>query len=61
MIRHPTSTHPLTLNLGAGKHPIKVRFADRTGSTHIHLWWVPPGGERSIIPQEVFSLPYSEQ
>jgi 4-amino-4-deoxy-L-arabinose transferase-like glycosyltransferase len=56
----PNQYTPLTLNLGVGNHTIKIRFADRTGSTHIHFWWIPPGGERSIVPQEVLSWLPSE-
>jgi 4-amino-4-deoxy-L-arabinose transferase-like glycosyltransferase len=48
------------IDLAAGLHPIRVRFADRTGYTHINLSWTPPGGTREIIPQKVFFPPQGD-
>lgn len=43
--------------LPSGYHTIRIRYADRTGYTHIYLFWTPPGANREIIPQNVlFSL-----
>ncbi|MGD0879597.1 MAG: PA14 domain-containing protein [Anaerolineales bacterium] len=40
------------IDLAAGLHPIRIRYTDQTGYTHIHLYWTPPGADREIIPQE---------
>lgn len=42
-----------------GYYPIRVRFADYTGYTHIYLYWTIPGYEESIIPPSVLS-PYDK-
>ena len=55
--------HPLnqlveaTLDLSKGFHPIRIRFGDRTGSTHINLYWQPPHSEMKTIPQEALYPP----
>jgi streptogramin lyase/4-amino-4-deoxy-L-arabinose transferase-like glycosyltransferase len=36
--------------LEAGMHEIRILFSDRTDHTHINVFWLPPGGERTIIP-----------
>jgi 4-amino-4-deoxy-L-arabinose transferase-like glycosyltransferase/sugar lactone lactonase YvrE len=41
------------VDLPAGFHLFRLRFADRTGSTHINIYWSPPGSERTIIPSDV--------
>lgn len=41
--------------LAAGVHRIEVKFQDYTGFTHINLFWIPPGGERQIVPPEFLS------
>ncbi len=45
------------INLTAGLHPIRIRYADRTGYTYIILFWTPPEGIKEIVPQDVLSLP----
>lgn len=47
----------VSLNLNAGKHAIRIQYADRTGYTYIKLFWTKPDGTTEIIPQEVLSLP----
>jgi 4-amino-4-deoxy-L-arabinose transferase-like glycosyltransferase len=39
--------------LEKGKHPIRVRFSDYTGYTHIYMYWTLPGKEEEIIPPAV--------
>ncbi len=41
------------VDLSPGFHLIRLRFADRTGSTHINLYWTPPGSEQEPIPPDV--------
>jgi 4-amino-4-deoxy-L-arabinose transferase-like glycosyltransferase/streptogramin lyase len=41
------------VDLPIGFHLIRLRFADRTGYTHIDLYWTPPGGEQEAIPSDV--------
>jgi len=48
------------IELPAGVHPIRVRFSDRTGYTHIYLYWRPPQGGREIIPQSVLFPPQGD-
>ncbi len=45
------------INLSPGFHQIRLRYADRTGYSHINLYWTPPNSEREVIPQEVLFLP----
>ncbi len=45
------------INLTAGYHLIRIRYADRTGYTYITLFWTPPEGIKEIVPQDVLSLP----
>ena len=40
------------INLTAGLHDIRVRFLDKSGYSHINLFWTPPGGSREIVPSE---------
>jgi DNA-binding beta-propeller fold protein YncE len=49
------------IELTPGLHPIRLRFADRTGSTHINIYWTPPDGENEIIPMEVLYPPQGDQ
>ncbi len=46
-----------TIELGEGLHDIRVRLSDRTGHTHINLYWVPPGRGQSHVPAEVLFPP----
>jgi hypothetical protein len=39
---------------------MRIRFADKTGYTHIYLYWTPPGADREIIPQEVLFPPQGD-
>ena len=48
-----------TVELEAGLHDIRVRFADRTHHTHIDLYWRRPGNERRIVPAEALHPPRS--
>ena len=43
--------------LSTGFHSIRLRYADRTGYTHVYLYWTPPNSEREIIPHEALFLP----
>jgi hypothetical protein len=45
------------LDLSPGFHTLRLRFADRTGYTHINLYWTPPDAEEESIPQEALFLP----
>jgi DNA-binding beta-propeller fold protein YncE len=49
------------IELTPGLHPIRLRFADRTGSTHINIYWTPPGSETEIIPMEAFYPPQGDE
>jgi sugar lactone lactonase YvrE len=42
-------------------HPIRLRFADRTGSTHINIYWRPPGSELETIPMEALFPPQADK
>jgi 4-amino-4-deoxy-L-arabinose transferase-like glycosyltransferase len=39
--------------LDAGLHEIRLLYAARTHHTYVNLYWVPPDGEREIVPAEV--------
>jgi hypothetical protein len=53
-----TSEHKAgEIYLSPGFHSLRLRYADRTGHTHVNLYWIPPKAEREIIPQEVLFLP----
>ncbi len=45
------------LELTAGLHDIRIRFADRTDHTHLNVYWLPPGGTRAILPGAVLFPP----
>ena len=49
------------IELTPGLHPIRLRFADRTGSTHINIYWSPPDAELEILPMEVLYPPQGDQ
>ncbi len=53
----PNQYQGKTIDLTEGLHPIKIRFSDLTGSTHINLFWKPPDSELQNIPSEVLFLP----
>jgi hypothetical protein len=46
-----------TVTLSKGWHDIRIRFVDKTGYTHIYLYWTPPGGTRQIIPARYLAPP----
>jgi hypothetical protein len=46
-----------SIDLESGLHDIRVRFTNRTDYTHIYLYWVPPLGNREIVPPEVLFPP----
>lgn len=46
-----------SIELSEGLHDIRVRLGDRTGHTHINLYWVPPGRGQSHVPAEVLFPP----
>ena len=56
----PGQYHDVETNLTAGFHSIRIRFGDRTGYTHINLFWTPPGGSHEIVPQGVLFPPQGE-
>jgi hypothetical protein len=58
--QRPNQYQEAGIDLAPGFHPIRIRYADRTGYTHIHLYWTPPGGEREIIPQKVLFPPQAD-
>jgi 4-amino-4-deoxy-L-arabinose transferase-like glycosyltransferase len=45
------------LDLQAGYHDLRLRYAARTHHMHIDLYWIPPGGTREIVPSEVLFPP----
>ena len=45
------------LDLEAGSHDLRLRYAARTHHMHVDLYWTPPGGTREIIPPEVLFPP----
>jgi DNA-binding beta-propeller fold protein YncE len=53
----PGGSQEGTVMLEQGLHEIRVRFADRTSYTNIHLYWTPPGGPRQAVPSEVLFPP----
>lgn len=46
------------VDLSPGLHLIRIRFADRTGATHINIYWTPPDSRQEVIPQEVLFPPW---
>lgn len=45
------------VDLTPGFHSIRLRYADRTGYSHINFYWTPPNSGQESIPQEVLFLP----
>jgi sugar lactone lactonase YvrE/4-amino-4-deoxy-L-arabinose transferase-like glycosyltransferase len=45
------------LVLEDGWHDIRIQFADRTGHTHLNVYWMPPGAARVILPSAVLFPP----
>jgi hypothetical protein len=45
------------LDLEAGYHDLRLRYAARTHHMHVDLYWTPPDGTREIIPPEVLLPP----
>jgi hypothetical protein len=48
------------IDLAAGLHSLRIRYTDKTGYTHIYLYWTSPGADREIIPQEVLFPPQGD-
>lgn len=46
-----------SIELTAGLHDIRIRFADRTDHTHINLYWSPPFSGQQPVPSEVLFPP----
>jgi len=46
-----------TVDLTAGAHDLRVRYAARTDHMYLNLYWTPPGDAREIIPPEVLFPP----
>jgi streptogramin lyase len=55
--RTPNQLSEGSLTLTAGLHDIRIRYGDRTGHTHINLYWSPPGRGQSHVPAEVLFPP----
>lgn len=45
------------VELSAGLHDLRIRYADRTDHTHINLYWAPPGMNQQIVPAAVLFPP----
>jgi DNA-binding beta-propeller fold protein YncE/4-amino-4-deoxy-L-arabinose transferase-like glycosyltransferase len=41
-----------SVELTAGFHDIRLRYADRSSHSHINLYWMPPGQGRQIVPSQ---------
>jgi streptogramin lyase/4-amino-4-deoxy-L-arabinose transferase-like glycosyltransferase len=48
------------VQLAAGLHDIRIRYADRTDHSHINFYWTPPGGSRQVVPPEVLFPPQGD-
>jgi hypothetical protein len=48
------------VELAAGLHDIRIRYADRTDHSHINFYWTPPGGSRQVVPPEVLFPPQGD-
>ncbi len=52
------------VELGAGLHDIRVRYADRTDHTNIYLYWQPQGASGSqalqVVPSELLYPPQAD-
>lgn len=46
-----------SIELTAGLHDLRLRYADRTDHTHINLYWTPPFGGQQPIPSEALFPP----
>ena len=40
----------VSVNLTAGRHPIRVDYFQRGGGKVLELWWTPPGGQHQVVP-----------
>jgi sugar lactone lactonase YvrE len=41
-----------SVELTAGFHDIRLRYTDRSGHSHINLYWTPPGQGGQIVPSQ---------
>ncbi len=54
---NPNELREAVVELEAGLHDVRLRFADRTDHTHLNWYWTPPGGAREIVPSAVLFPP----
>lgn len=52
-VTSPGQTLERELALSAGIYPVRLRFRDQDGYSHVYLHWAPPGEELHPIPPEV--------
>jgi 4-amino-4-deoxy-L-arabinose transferase-like glycosyltransferase len=45
------------VDLQAGYHDLRLRYAARSDHMHVDVYWTPPGGRREIMPPEVLFPP----
>ena len=43
----------VSVELTAGRHPIRVDYFQRGGGKMLELWWTPPGGKHQVVPPSV--------
>jgi len=48
-----------SVELTAGFHDIRLRYTDRSGHSHINLYWAPPGQGRQVVPSQNLYPPQS--
>ena len=48
----PNAYREGSVELTAGFHDIRLRYTDRSGHSHINLYWTPPGQGRQIVPSQ---------
>jgi streptogramin lyase len=53
----PNSYAEGAVELEQGLHDIRLRYADHSDHSHINFYWMPPGGERQVVPPEVLFPP----
>ncbi len=53
----PNELREAVVDLEAGLHDVRLRFADRTDHTHLNWYWTPPDGGRTIVPAAVLFPP----
>ncbi len=53
----PNELREAVVDLEAGLHDVRLRFADRTDHTHLNWYWTPPDAGREIVPAAVLFPP----